>query len=128
MTTDGGSVRETTRLTAGWTLPGALALLLLTLGLSVLRLAPPSPKPVDAPPGEFSAGRAHAILTRLAGDGAPHPVGSPAQARIRQEVAAELRRAGYEVREEQDVVCATQGICTSVKNLVAELPGQDPGT
>jgi hypothetical protein len=128
MTADNGSVQKASSVTAGWMLPGALILLLLMLGLSLLRLAPPSPKPASAPAGEFSADRAHAILTRLAGDGAPHPVGSPAEARTRQQVAAALRGAGYEVREEQDMVCLSYGICTSVRNLVAELPGTDPGT
>jgi hypothetical protein len=127
MTNDRSRVRETTEPAAGWALPGILILLLLMLGLAVVRLAPPAPQPASAPAGEFSAGRAHAILARLAGDGAPHPVGSAAEARTRQQVAAELRSAGYEVREEQDLVCLDYGVCTSVRNLVAELPGKDPG-
>lgn len=123
-----GRARETTEPAAGWALPGILILLLLMLGLAAARLAPPVPRPASAPAGEFSAGRAHAILARLAGDGAPHPVGSAAEARTRQQVAAELRSAGYEVREEQDLVCLDYGVCTAVRNLVAELPGKDPGS
>jgi hypothetical protein len=128
MINDRSRARETTEPAAGWALPGILILLLLMLGLAIVRLAPPAPQPASAPPGEFSAGRAHAILARLAGDGAPHPVGSAAEARTRQQVAAELRSAGYEVHEEQDLVCLDYGVCTSVRNLVAELPGKDPGS
>src|SRR5947209_14638059 len=101
MATESGSTRELTRISAGWALPGTLILLLLLLVLTLLRLTPPSPKAASSPQGEFSAGRARSILTNLAGDGAPHPVGSPAQMRTRQRVAAEIRRLGYTVREEQ---------------------------
>ncbi len=128
MATESGSTRELTRISAGWALPGTLILLLLLLVLTLLRLAPPSPKAASAPQGEFSAGRARSILANLAGDGAPHPVGSPAQMRTRQRVAAEIRRLGYTVREEQDFVCMDLGNCTSVRNLIAELPGRDPST
>lgn len=122
------SVPATPRLLAGWALPSALTLLLLVLGLAVVRLAPPSPLPESAPPGEFSAARARAILARLAGDGAPHPLGSPAQTRTRDRVAAEIRQLGYEVREEPALACSDFGNCTVARNLVAELPGLDPKT
>ncbi|HET9209356.1 MAG TPA: M20/M25/M40 family metallo-hydrolase [Thermoanaerobaculia bacterium] len=127
MMTDSESLRDGVRLVSGWALPGVLVLLLLVLGLAIARLAPPSPLPESAPQETASAGRIGAVLARLVGDGAPHPVGSPAQARTRERVAAELRRLGYEVREEQDLACRGAGICASVRNLVAELPGQNPG-
>src|SRR5919106_4269284 len=75
---------DPSRPVAGWVFPAALILLLLTLALAVARLAPPSPAPESAPADQFSAGRARAVLADLAGDGAPHPVGSPAQARVRE--------------------------------------------
>ncbi|HSU84215.1 MAG TPA: M20/M25/M40 family metallo-hydrolase, partial [Thermoanaerobaculia bacterium] len=111
-----------------WPLPGALALLLLTLGLSVLRLAPPAPRPSGAPSGDFSAARARALLTDLASGDTPRPAGSAPAARTRERAAAELRRLGYAVREEEANACNEIGSCRSVRNLVAELPGREPGS
>jgi hypothetical protein len=118
---------DPSRPVAGWAFPAALILLLLTLALAVARLAPPSPAPESAPADQFSAGRARAVLADLAGDGAPHPVGSPAQARVRERVIAALRGMGYEVRVEQGPECQDAGLCAAVQNVVAELPGREPG-
>ncbi|HXO22828.1 MAG TPA: M20/M25/M40 family metallo-hydrolase, partial [Thermoanaerobaculia bacterium] len=107
-------------------MPAALILLLLILLLAVVRLAPPAPAPASAAAGEFSGGRARALLAELAGDGAPHPVGSAAAAGTRARVLDILRRAGYAPVVEEGFACHWTGSCATVENVVAELPGSDP--
>ena len=69
---------------------GALFLLVLLLALLAWREAPPAPRAATAPPTEFSGQRAGATLERLLGDGTPHPLGSPANAAVRERLCAEL--------------------------------------
>src|SRR6185295_4748546 len=85
----------------GWVLVAGLVLLALALLLTLSLGNPPEPKPKDAPATEFSAGRAGEVLRTLVGDGAPHPVGSAANAQMRERVMAQLRALGYtpEVQE-----------------------------
>jgi len=100
----------------------ALALLLVTsLG------GPPPPKPKDAPPAEFSAGRAEEVLRTLVGDGVPHPVGSAANARVRERVLAQLRAVGYAPEVQEGFMCQAGWGCAKVWNVLARLPGQEKG-
>lgn len=111
---------------AGWGIAAALALLAVAL-LLALQAAPPPPKPASAPPSEFSAGRAQAVLRDLLGDGAPHPVGSPANARVRERILARLRDTGYAPEVQEATACTPQGDCARVRNVLARLPGREPG-
>jgi hypothetical protein len=111
---------------AGWGLLLALALLAGTLLLSIFHGGPPAAKPESAPPAEFSAGRARAVLSDLLGDGAPHPVGSPANVRVREKILAQLRAVGY-APEVQEAVACSAGHCARVSNVLARLPGREPG-
>ena len=111
---------------AGWGLVLALALLAGTLLLSIFHAGPPAAKPESAPPAEFSAGRARVVLRDLLGDGAPHPVGSPANARVREKILAQLRSMGYAPEVQEAVACAP-GNCARVSNVLARLPGREPG-
>lgn len=104
-----------------------VVLSLAMLGAVVVRLAPPSPRAADAPPQEFSAGRAAAVLRRLVGDAQPHPVGSAANARVRDAVLAELHRLGFEPRVESGFACSPYGVCATVENVVARLAGRGGG-
>lgn len=117
---------ETNERPAGWGLILALALLAGTLLLSIFHAGPPAAKPESAPPAEFSAGRARAVLRDLLGDGAPHPVGSPANARVREKILAQLRSAGY-APEVQEATACGPGNCARVSNVLARLPGREPG-
>ncbi|HTG35419.1 MAG TPA: M20/M25/M40 family metallo-hydrolase [Thermoanaerobaculia bacterium] len=117
---------ETNERPAGWGLLLALALLAGTLLLSIFHAGPPAAKPASAPPAEFSAGRARAVLSDLLGDGAPHPVGSPANARVREKILAQLRAVGY-APEVQEAVACVAGHCARVSNVLARLPGREPG-
>jgi hypothetical protein len=100
-----------------WVLPGAIALLAILLVLVVVRWAPPA-----APAGSSLPG----VLAEIAGDGAPHPAGSPAEDAVRQRILALLRRAGYAPEVATTRVC-NRGVCARVTNLLARLAGRQPG-
>jgi hypothetical protein len=117
---------EPSRTIPGWAFPAALILLLLILALAASRAAPPSPVSESAPADQFSAIRARAVLANLVGDGSPHPLGSPAQARVRERVLAAFRSLGYQARVQQGLGCQEGGLCASVQNIAAELPGREP--
>jgi hypothetical protein len=112
---------------AGWGLAAALALCALALWLTVFQGGPPPAKPASAPPEEFSAGRAQAVLRDLLGDGSPHPVGSPAAAGVRARIVAQLRSLGLTPEIQEAVACTSFGECARVSNVVARLPGREPG-
>ena len=111
---------------AGWGLAAALVLFALAL-LLALQGGPPPAKPASAPAAEFSAGRAQAVLRDLVGDGAPHPVGSPAAARVRERILAELRSLGLTPEVQEGIGCSPGGTCARVSNVLARLPGREPG-
>ncbi|MGH9773694.1 MAG: M20/M25/M40 family metallo-hydrolase [Candidatus Acidiferrales bacterium] len=104
----------------------ALLLLALVLALLRIRLEPPAPKPADSPAGDFSALRAREFLQLLVGDGLPHPVGSPADAAVRQRLVAILKGFGYEPALQTDFACSSYGSCATVVNVTAILPGREP--
>jgi hypothetical protein len=112
---------------AGWGLAAALALFALALLLAVFQGGPPAAKPESAPPAEVSGGRAQAVLRDLLGDGAPHPVGSPAAARVRERILAQLRSLGYAPEVQEAVACTAGGNCARVSNVLARLAGREPG-
>jgi hypothetical protein len=129
MTVQGGSRGrvEPAALPVGWGLAAALALFALALVLAVFQGGPPPAKPASAPAAEFSAGRAQAVLRDLLGDGAPHPVGSPAAARVRERILAQLRQLGYRPEVQESAACGGGGNCARVSNVLARLPGREPG-
>lgn len=111
----------------GWGLPVALVLLALVLVLAHVRTRPPAPKPADASMQEFSAMRTREILKTLLGDGAPHPVGSAANAQVRQRIVDHLRWLGYTPEVRESFVCRPSGACGQVANVLARLDGREPG-
>ncbi len=105
-------------------LVAALAMAAVVLGLVLVRLRPPAPVPDDAPAGVFSAARAAAVLRGLAGDGAPHPVGSAAHAAVRTRLVARLEALGLPVAVRKSFVCSGAApVCGTVENVTATLPG-----
>jgi len=78
----------------------------------------PTPKAVDAPLDQFSAGRALLVLERLLGDQSPHPMGSEANRAVRERLLDELRALGLEV-EVQVAEVNRLGTC---HNLLASWP------
>ena len=111
----------------GWVLIAGLVLLALALLLTLSLGNPPEPKPKDAPATEFSAGRAGEVLRTLVGDGTPHPVGSAANAQVRERVMAQLRSLGYTPEVQEASTCQAGWGCARVANVLARLPGQQPG-
>jgi hypothetical protein len=105
----------------------ALALYALVICLTVVRAQPSAPKPADAPADEFSGVRAKAVLQELVGNGVPHPVGSAADAAVRDAIVAHLTQLGYQPRVQEDFACDDSGGCADVKNILARLDGQEPG-
>ena len=67
------------------------------------------------------------MLGSLLGDGAPHPVGSPANARVRERIVAHLRWLGYAPEVQESFSCSPGGACARVWNVLAYLRGEEPG-
>lgn len=87
--------------------------------------SPPRPLGTDAPAERFSVGRALPVLDRLVADGAPHPIGTPANAAMRDRVLAELEALGLEVTTQTEFACVTDFlVCGEVVNVITRLPGQ----
>ena len=112
-------------------LAAAVVLAALTLLLVVVQMRTPAPLGPDAPANVFSAGRAYAVLQDLLGDGAPHPVGSDEQARVRERLVAQLEALDYPVTVQEALSCRSGSgayvTCAPVYNVLAELPGQTDG-
>src|SRR6267378_7882964 len=100
----------------------ALAGIALLLAATLAAYRPPAPLGPDAPPGAFSAYRAEAILRDLVGNGIPHPIGSPAGARMREAIVRRLAALGYAPQLQSGFVCR-EGVCGSPVNIVATLRG-----
>jgi hypothetical protein len=109
---------------------GIWLILALLGGLFLARWATLEPRPVaaDAPPAAFASGRAMADIRVIAA--APHPVGSAANARVRDYLIARLDRLGLTPRVQRDTAFALfdGGAVVSgadVENLIGVLPGRD---
>ena len=111
----------------GGTLLAGLVLYALILALAAIRGRPPAAKPADAPATEFSGTRAKQILQQLVGDGAPHPVGSVADAAVRERIIAKLNQLGYQPKVDTGSACDAFGTCADVRNIVVRLGGQEAG-
>jgi hypothetical protein len=91
----------------------------------------PAPAPADAPAGVFSAGRAMVDVAAMAP--VPHPVGSPANHKVRDYLIGRMRGLGLDPRIQRDVgVGQGRGrgepavTAAEVENLIGRLPGRDP--
>src|SRR5579862_7737823 len=106
-----------------WLLAVTVLALALVLALAYLRRQPEEPVPAGAPAGELSAARAAGYLRRLVGDGAPHPGGSAANARLRERLLQQARELGLAPEVEHGFACRRARICSAVENVVVTLPG-----
>jgi hypothetical protein len=119
---------RSTRTAAAWA-PRLLlvAAMLLGAGLGTLTLTATVPVvPASAPPNVFSAARAQEDLAMIAA--APHPVGSPAQAAVRDYLLGEIAALGLTPEVQRTtvrVVSPLSGIAqvTPVENVLVRLPG-----
>ncbi|HKP80008.1 MAG TPA: M20/M25/M40 family metallo-hydrolase, partial [Phenylobacterium sp.] len=89
----------------------------------------PESQPLSAPASEFSAERAFADVTLMAA--APHPLGSPANARVRDALVGRMAELGLSPQVRPDVgIEAPRGApdrlyAGPVDNIVGVLPGRD---
>ncbi len=111
---------------ASWGLLLGLVLFGLMLLVVQVRREPTAPRGADAPAAEFSSARAGEVLRALAGDGSPHPVGSPADGLVRERILAELRRLGYSPEVQEGTWC-NRGMCARLHNVIARLDGASSG-
>lgn len=103
-----------------------LMAILLTVALSTYR--PPAPKPTSDALNEFSAARALILAERLLGNGDPHPIGTAANAAVREVVIGELSALGYMAQTQETLGCRTAwATCGYVTNILTRLPGQEAG-
>lgn len=111
------------------------ALMLLTALAGALLLAwqgtvTPPPMGADAPATAFSAGRAMADIRQIARE--PHPIGSPANARVRDLLLARMAALGLSPEVQTARAFETRPwrgdswtVGATVQNLVGVLPGRD---
>ncbi|HEV7396497.1 MAG TPA: M20/M25/M40 family metallo-hydrolase [Pyrinomonadaceae bacterium] len=113
-------------------LPGIALFLFLALlvFLTIHRLNPPDAVSPEAPPGEFSSGRALNYLQSISKN--PHPVGSFEHQQVRDYILAELSALGLN-SELQKTTTTPQHLpnnslrAGSVENVVARLKGNSTG-
>ncbi|MCA9694734.1 MAG: M20/M25/M40 family metallo-hydrolase, partial [Myxococcales bacterium] len=99
---------------------GGLALLVVLL-LTLVHTRPPALEPADAPADAFSGARAWSVLEDILGDGAPHPVGTSANADVRARIRGRLAALGLAVTEQETTSCAPHGRCARVTNVLARI-------
>lgn len=105
----------------------AAAIFCGVLAATVVSRQPPKQAPFGAPAASFSAERARVILDRLVGDGVVHPIGSKANEVVRDRVIAELTAVGLRPNVETGFACSPYASCANVQNIVARIPGAEPG-
>ncbi|HEY0142060.1 MAG TPA: M20/M25/M40 family metallo-hydrolase [Thermoanaerobaculia bacterium] len=101
--------------------------LAVVLSLAIWRARGPEPKDASAPANEFSSARAMELLRAIWAEEVPHPVGTPANAQIRDRIVARFRELGYETRVEPRFACSASALCANTENILATRPGQPAG-
>ena len=109
----------------------ALLLVLLVTGAALAAALPvglPSPVPATAPPTVFSSGRALAHIRVIAQQ--PHPLGSPANAAVREYLVHQLAALGLQPEVQHDTAagCCFGGfVAGTPANVLARLRGTERG-
>lgn len=101
--------------------------LALVLALALWRAQGPPPRDASAPGSAFSSARAMSTLQGLLAEGVPHPVGSPANARVRARIESRFRELGYETTVQRRFACNGNATCAMVENVIARAPGTRQG-
>jgi hypothetical protein len=99
----------------------------LLLAATLLAYRTPAPLGPLAPPAVFSASRAQAILKELVGNDVPHPIGSAANAAVRELIVKRLTALGYAAELQTGLVCNDFGECGTPTNIVATYGGDVAG-
>ena len=106
----------------------AIALLAAIFLVSFLGIQPPRAVSAQAPADQFSAGRALNLLSVLMGSDTPHPIGSDANAAVRNRILEEFTKLGYTPQTQSAFDCDDYGGCATVQNVVARLDGTQQGS
>jgi hypothetical protein len=101
----------------GLIIAGIGTALLLCATLAAYRT--PAPLAPDAAATMFSAARAREVLKDLVGDGVPHPMGSAADAKVRDLIVKRLTALGYTTELQTGLACNDFGACGTPTNIVA---------
>ncbi|MEM7414112.1 MAG: M28 family peptidase [Gemmatimonadota bacterium] len=110
-----------------WRGPATVIALVVMAGLSTAGRYAPQPVPANAPESEFSSARAMATLIEIAR--APHPVGSPEHARVRDFLVDRLEQLGLEPEVQTGVAHIQgngRGRAATTRNIVARIEGTEP--
>ena len=102
------------------TLGAALAGLALLFAATLAANRLPATKQAQA--DGFSAVRASNILSDLVGNGIPHPIGSAANAHLRDSLVRRLTQLNYRVELQTGMSCNRYGICGTPTNIIATPP------
>ncbi|HEY1859335.1 MAG TPA: M28 family peptidase, partial [Gemmataceae bacterium] len=100
----------------------------MLLAATLLAYRPVVPRGMDAAPETFSAARALGELRELVGNDDSHPIGSPANARVRGLIVKRLESLGYRTELQSGLVCNDGGVCGVPTNIIAtfgEAEGND---
>ena len=106
----------------------SLVLLVVAAWFSSSFRTAPAPVPASAPDSVFSSARAMTHLVRIASDA--HPPGSPAHGRVREYLLEQLRGLGHEATVQTTTSFAGGSFApraATIRNVVARIPGSDPG-
>lgn len=103
-----------------WIATAAIAAL---FALTALVYRAPAPRDTLGPAEQFSATRASHILRRLVGDSVPHPLGSAANATMRERVIHELQAIGLQPELQRGMACHDGDACGIVTNILARIDG-----
>ncbi|MEI2429892.1 M20/M25/M40 family metallo-hydrolase [Lysobacter yananisis] len=106
----------------------ALLVLIACAAAAWLDVRPPAARDGNAAASEFSAARAMRHLPSIASR--PHPVGSAENARVRAYLLAELRKLDLQPQVQTAFVAKPDRwgvVAGTVHNIVARLPGREPG-
>lgn len=106
-----------------------LALLVTCLGFVLHQWTTSPPEPHKAGvSGQFSAYTAFDLLARLLGDEDPHPTGSIANHRVRDEIISVLTELGVDSEIQRTWGCSSRGSrCAWVENIISIVPGEETG-
>ena len=106
----------------------SLVLLIVAAWFSSSFRTAPAPVPASAPDSVFSSARAMTHLVRIASDA--HPPGSPAHGRVREYLLEQLRGLGHDPTVQTTTSITGGGLApraATIRNVVARIPGSDPG-
>ncbi len=103
---------------------GALVIVAMIL-MTAWRATPPAPLHTGEQPSRFSGWAAKEILDSLLSEGYAHPIGTPENQSIRDNIVFRLRTMGYQPEVQKAFACRPWGACGWVENIAVRLAGRN---